>query len=279
MRLFATLVLAVLCGCGGEPLPDPNMMMTMNPPPMMTDTSSHEIDVGSLPCGVAVVVARNCASCHGSPPTQNAPMTLLSRADFMKPFAGDASITLAQRSLLRMRATVGVMPPSGPASDADIATFAAWVEAGALPGSCTQAPPPAPTTCDTARHWTSGNRSAELMNPGEACVACHVRERVNEIFTASGTVYTDLHADPLCIGSAKGTVEIIGADGAVVSLPVNASGNFATFAPFKKPYTARVKMGTKVRTMSSPQMNGDCNICHTVQGTEGAPGRIIWPGP
>lgn len=266
-------LLLTVTACGASELPPGEMMMMMPP----GDTSSHDVDVGSLPCDVAVVLAKNCASCHGSPPTQNAPMSLLSRADLLAPFAGDTNLTLAQRSLMRMRATVGVMPPSGAASDADIAAFAAWVEAGALPGSCTANPTLAPATCDTGRHWTLGNRNRELMNPGEACVACHARERVNEIFSAAGTVYTDLHADMLCLGSAKGTVEIIDKNGAVTTLSVNSSGNFATFAPIAKPYTARVKVGSKVRTMSTPQVNGDCNSCHTTQGTEGAPGRIIWP--
>jgi predicted CXXCH cytochrome family protein len=29
--------------------------------------------------------------------------------------------------------------------------------------------------------------------------------------------------------------------------------------------------------MTTPQTNGDCNSCHTEQGTNGASGRIVWP--
>ena len=47
--------------------------------------------------------------------------------------------------------------------------------------------------------------------------------------------------------------------------------------PFPLPYRARVRANGRVRPMGDVQTNGDCNVCHTEQGREGAPGRILWP--
>jgi len=41
--------------------------------------------------------------------------------------------------------------------------------------------------------------------------------------------------------------------------------------------TARVVRGDQERVMLSPQMDGDCNSCHTENGANGAPGRIVAP--
>ena len=59
---------------------------------------------------------------------------------------------------------------------------------------------------------------------------------------------------------------------------LNAAGNFrsrATAAGLTLPYKARVRSGGKVNSMASAQMDGDCNVCHTVNGLNGAPGRVF----
>jgi mono/diheme cytochrome c family protein len=45
----------------------------------------------------------------------------------------------------------------------------------------------------------------------------------------------------------------------------------------RQPFTAKVVVGGKERVMVGPQTLGDCNACHTQNGLQGAPGRIIVP--
>jgi hypothetical protein len=75
-------------------------------------------------------------------------------------------------------------------------------------------------------------------------------------------------------------VEILKEDGTLVTtLTVNSGGNFYGNAPGGAPatYRARVVTSQGSRTMMTPQSNGDCNSCHTAEGTSGAPGRIYLP--
>jgi hypothetical protein len=59
---------------------------------------------------------------------------------------------------------------------------------------------------------------------------------------------------------------------------VNASGNFFGEDPaFVYPYTARIDFGGRTRRMLTPQVDGDCNSCHTQIGDEAALGRILLP--
>ena len=81
----------------------------------------------------------------------------------------------------------------------------------------------------------------------------------------------------------KTTVEIIDRTGQVqlTLTPLRVSGNFfsdrLTTTPVWLPYTVKVKRnGAVVSEMTTPQMNGDCNVCHTELGEQGAPGRITY---
>jgi hypothetical protein len=74
-------------------------------------------------------------------------------------------------------------------------------------------------------------------------------------------------------------VEITDADGRVFELRPNSAGNFYLEGPdaFTTPYQARVVSGGVERVMMGAQEDGDCNTCHTQDGDEGAPGRIMLP--
>ena len=74
-------------------------------------------------------------------------------------------------------------------------------------------------------------------------------------------------------------------------MDVNAAGNFETRQGnggpggggqgkrFSAPYRVRVTDGTNSRAMAGSLTNGDCNSCHTKDGANGAPGRILFPVP
>jgi len=141
------------------------------------------------------------------------------------------------------------------------------------------------TVCTSGQTWTGGTTKSANMEPGLACRSCHVTfgQAGTKDFDISGTVYPTAHEPDLCNGVSAGmTVVITDANKADHVLQVNAAGNFYNddglgFLKFPTPYTAKVVAGTKVRAMISSQTNGDCNSCHTEQGTQSAPGRIMAP--
>ena len=77
---------------------------------------------GTLPCAVRAVLQTRCQLCHSSPPKAGAPFPLLTWVH-VNGVAGAIQTVLEQ----------GLMPPSGapPATQAEVATLLAYVEAGA----------------------------------------------------------------------------------------------------------------------------------------------------
>jgi len=257
-----------------------------------------------LGCDVAAVLASKCVTCHGSPLAGGAPYPLLTRDDLVRASPIDATQTLAQRSVTRMRATVSPMPPlSNPpaATPQDIAAFEAWISRGTPVETCgappdAGTPPPndggaiipppgdggvAPTTCTSGVYWLLGDLGSGYMNPGKACRSCHQTRAASKLYQFMGTVYPALHEKDLCSSNASGvTVEILDGAGTVqASFTTNLDGNFYGNASgaVRLPYTARVTRNGQVSAMNTPQVSGDCNACHTEQGAMGAPGRLLAP--
>jgi hypothetical protein len=118
------------------------------------------------------------------------------------------------------------------------------------------------------------------MSPGMACLTCH-EFRGGPAFTIAGTVFPTAHEPDNCNGidgtKPATTVVITGHDGTVSRLPVNAVGNFSLSTKVVAPFTVQVTNGTKTRSMKMAITAGDCNSCHTVQGFNFAPGRIMAP--
>lgn len=249
---------------------------------------------GGLPCDVVALINTHCVSCHGAPVSGNAPMTLMTRDDFAAVSAIDATKNLAERSLLRMQA--GTMPPGGGVPQALINSFSAWIGAG-LTGSCSEpvdAGVVTPTCASTTYQPTPSNfNGSSRMAPGMACIACHRGQNFNgqnpsglsepgRVYQFMGTVFASAHEKDLCNPGlpTAAQVEIYNSSGTkVLTLPVNSGGNFfgsvATGMP--SPYTAKVVTSAGSRAMVGAQTNGDCNVCHTALGEQGAPGRIYLP--
>lgn len=264
-----------------------------------TGTGTISGDSG-LPCEIADVLSARCISCHNSPPSGGAPMSLLSYADLTTQKNGKS---YAQLSVERMQDNT--MPPGGGATAADIQAFQNWIGAGTPMGACGDVdagPPdttftdPAAGTCDS----TTGNVSqptcseSKTMNPGMPCIACHSNpsdfsppcaswSEGGPHFSVAGTVFARGHVpdgcktDPSKVALNQAKVIITDANGVEHTLPVNSVGNFYFQYSIPKPYQARVAYMGKTRAMSAAQTDGDCNGCHTAQGTNDAPGRIALP--
>jgi hypothetical protein len=250
-----------------------------------------EIANGVFPCEVATLLATRCLGCHSDPPRDGAPMALTTPAAFAAASESYDGQTVADVSLTRMKATKSPMPPK-PAEVAtadEIAAFEAWVNEGMPTEVCdTTLPPPAPSpydtpeVCTSGTKWTGGNHESPFMRPGNACITCH-EQKDGPTFTFAGTVFPTAHEPDNCngVGSVDGVaakIQITDAKGTVYTMTANKVGNFYGSAKGAlMPYTAKVIVGDKEREMTTPAESGDCNSCHTLEGTEGAPGRIMLP--
>jgi hypothetical protein len=265
---------------------------------------------GQLPPAVQTILRDRCVSCHNKPPLKDVPTSLTSFADLTAPSASDPTRTNAQLALVRMQDTAMPMPPSplSRATAAEIATMQAWVAAGTPKPACPDGgvdggsvfdggsitdvgslPDPfsVPATCTSKRNWTGGDRGNQQMNPGMACINCHSRDGEGPRFSIAGTLYPTAHEPDLCngVGGAAGgaQVVIVGANGQQVTLTPNAAGNFSFTGTVSKPYKAKVVYMGRERAMIAAQTSGDCNSCHTQNGTlvpgttAKPPGRIILP--
>lgn len=148
--------------------------------------------------------------------------------------------------------------------------------------------------CISDTRWSRGNRGSPSMNPGRACLECHRRDRDAPIQSVAGTAFYAPHEEDLCNGysgdppgSRQGaaTVRLIDANGVMLTLPVNAAGNFFTDDRLAFPLRLAEVIGPTGlrRAMGEAVPHGDCNLCHTRQGTDTptglAPGRITVPLP
>jgi len=216
-------------------------------------------------------------------------MALVTRADLTANSALYPGTTVASRCVTRMQQSVAPMPPAPAtvATSADITTMQNWIAAGMPAGSCGSPDAgqtgPQPTTCASNNLYQFNGDGSSRMSPGLACVACHQTQSSENAYFFMGTVFPAYHEKDNCIDApvAGGTVEILDSTGAVVyTLTPNSAGNFyqrSYTAGLSLPYTARVTANGMTLTMTTPQMSGDCNSCHTEQGLNGAPGRIVWP--
>lgn len=138
----------------------------------------------------------------------------------------------------------------------------------------------AASKCTSNEYWSRGNHS--LMAPGQACVACHKRSGEGPLYTIAGTLYPTGHEPDNCNGissAASGAKVIVtGANGVVRTLLANAAGNFYTTEPVALPYNVKVVDSNGIeRSMFTTATDGDCNRCHTQNGTNAAPGRVTLP--
>ncbi|MCA9493367.1 MAG: hypothetical protein KC621_25725 [Myxococcales bacterium] len=139
-----------------------------------------------------------------------------------------------------------------------------------------------PTVCVSGTTWTGGDRESPLMHPGMDCIACHTSRNEGPNLIVAGTVYSRLHEPDDCNGRSGIVVEITGDDGQVFEATTNPAGNFFLYAgtALVTPYTARVLVdGVEAARMIGAQTEGSCGSCHTVDGAEGAPGRIVVGDP
>ena len=273
-----TLLVATVAACSADPGTAENGASG-------TGGTSGLSAASDLPCDVQQLLATQCLSCHGDPPLEGVPTSLTTVAALRAASITDPPRTMAEEAVVRMQSTGSPMPPTGPAPVADVAVLEQWIQSGYAGPACASAdvtsdPFAGATICTSGSTYRSREEGSALMNPGQACIACHSTEREGPRFAIAGTAYPTGHEPDNCNGSStRVDVVITDANGTIYTLTSNAAGNF--FLPstpgIALPYTAVVAQGEATRVMSAPQTNGDCNTCHTEAGANGAPGRIVAP--
>jgi hypothetical protein len=133
--------------------------------------------------------------------------------------------------------------------------------------------------CSTNQWWFLGDRESSTMRPGYDCVACHRARHEGPIQDVMGTVFFGVDDEDDCRGIPGVQIDILDADGNLAfSTTSNSAGNFrASNAAMPSPYFARVTYEGRTREMATSQTEGSCNSCHTQDGAEDAPGRIMLP--
>jgi hypothetical protein len=138
-------------------------------------------------------------------------------------------------------------------------------------------------TCTSGAMVPQTRRESDDMNPGMACIQCHTDMQEAASVTVAGTVFPTGHEPDLCNAQAASvagaTVIFTDVAGTEHRMPVSdASGNFHFKGPASFPGQARVvDADGHERRMLTPVMHGDCNLCHTQDGANAAPGRITMP--
>jgi hypothetical protein len=217
-------------------------------------------------------------------------MPLETLADLSAPARSDPSKTVAQVCSTRIASTTIPMPPApqAPLSAQEIASFQAWVAAGAPAGACsgagaeggTSMPSPYDTPAQCSSGVTTMLSEGSRMRPGDTCVSCHAQSGGEAPrLTIGGTVYKTAHEPNNCNGVdvSGASVVITDANGHTLTIAVNSAGNFYTTAAVATPFHAKVVYGGAERAMSAAQTSGDCNSCHIESGANSAPGRIMLP--
>lgn len=142
------------------------------------------------------------------------------------------------------------------------------------------------TACVSGTYWGRGDYGDNLMHPGRACITCHSERRRGPAFTVAGTIYSEFNEENECNGNAgpaeaRNEVEVTDSTGEPFYIIANSAGNFYTTHRFQMPFRRVRVRGTngRIAEMGSAPPHGDCNSCHTREGTSTAtgmaPGRIV----
>jgi hypothetical protein len=252
------------------------------------------VDTGGtgLPCDVSALLEHYCVGCHSSPPVGGAPEALLSHDNLVATATLDSTQKVGAYSVTLMQ--TGVMPPKPAAAPTatEQAAFAAWVTAGMPKEACTTPvdagvvatnPYDTPLKCTSGSTWTRGDHGSSSMHPGGTCISCHAMGGNGPQYAVAGTVFPSAHEPDDCNGTSTSSagglsVLITEANGTTHTLAVNSVGNFYYEGSITTPYHAQVQAGSVVRVMTHTQTSGDCNGCHTVNGSSNTPGAASAPG-
>ena len=147
--LVAVALLIVTAGCAGAGsdagVSDGGVMDADDSAVDVGAPDTAIVDAGAtpLPCDVDAVLEAHCRRCHGRPPTNFAPMAMVTWEDTQAPAPDNPSAPIWQVMQGNITAMPPTMPPApdAPLSDADTATLLTWIDVGTPPGASACAAP------------------------------------------------------------------------------------------------------------------------------------------
>jgi hypothetical protein len=176
----------------------------------------------------------------------------------------------------------GSKPPTNPGDDdtdagnTNVPDAASHDTGSGNPPAVDAGDPNGGAICTSNKHWTDGNTGNAVMHPGAACIACH-KQMNGPTFLIAGTVYPTSHEPTDCDGVKAVTINVTDAKGKKATIVSNAAGNFNFTGALTAPFKIVASANGRDRAMSGTAPTGDCNSCHTQDGANGAPGRILAP--
>ncbi len=145
--------------------------------------------------------------------------------------------------------------------------------------------------CVSGEYWARGEDGDNWMHPGGTCIGCHDGWHRGPVFSVAGTIYHDFNEENDCNGfpgdfspvQDHAAIEITDSTGTPFVIVANRVGNFYSTHPLRYPLLhIRVRAPNgMISQMSEPAPHGDCNACHTRDGTTTptgvSPGRVVIP--
>jgi len=292
--LIASLsFMLVLVGCGSDTTSDGTV-----------DTTTETLAFSD----VHAVLKTKCLACHGTNGTftlgsATAPLAEAEAYDNVLLFTGLAS---AADSILLQKATGGLSHGGGEVFDTSSYEYiitSAWIEAGSsldvsFDVNTTATPTSNPgydlPTVD-ASTFTKDHYMNNAPVQGQACIACHQAETGGDIIRFGGTLSSYIYTpDGQYYQDLSGySVNIVGNMGSDFSASANSStsttghNNFyelissdflsgELFTVYVKDSGGNIVNQSGTNTHSS-LTHTDCNSCHTKDGINNAPGRVLVP--
>jgi hypothetical protein len=106
-----------------------------------------------------------------------------------------------------------------------------------------------------------GNPPDGHHNPGANCLLCHdSRQMLPSLrWTVAGTLFDGLSSTTPTVGA---TIELIDADGQVITIPTATNGNFWTTTRVRFPLQVRASKCPSNQVMGTQTFDSSCNGCH-----------------
>lgn len=142
--------------------------------------------------------------------------------------------------------------------------------------------PEAPSgPCSSGTFWLGGNAGSLAMTPGRPCIACHKTFPASPQYSVAGTIYPSSREADDCNGidGIGVAVAILDEQGMEIGgrIQVTSVGNFMDTRMVPARFRAKIIAGMNERVKRDPVTSGDCNSCHTQDGTMNASGRLRPP--
>jgi len=309
--VLSLFLISLLIGCGSDYTSDTNRDGTVDTTTTTTTVTDTVINETLAFSDVHAALNTKCLACHGTSGGFTLGSTAIPLAEaeaynnILLFVTGAASA--AETPLLK-KATGGLSHGGGTVFGTDSYEYvitAAWIEAGGSLDVSFDVNTTTTVTTTTNPGYDEPTSPAlsfiknhyDGISPvqGQACIECHSRGGEDDIVRFGGTLSTYIHTEngEYYQDLNDYSVNVVGNMGSDFSAPVYSSTSITGHNNFYKStssnfvsgelFTVYVKDGNgnvvnqSATNTHSSATHRDCNSCHTKDGTNNAPGRVLAP--